>query len=195
MSTPDPIHYWGISGRPSLPVPPPGAPPPIHTPYGKEYGQEGGEVVEREEIGAWRCWRLEQSYREVLWSCHWAVPWEGPSLRAHECPTLDNVSGVYAFRPKGKMHPTHAFYPMEFPVIGLVALSGTVVVGTAGYRAEVCTVRRLWVRAFIPGSMGPHRPRDLEELYQCEVEVVDRDKGRNKYEALLDDLREGVYHP
>lgn len=116
------------------------------------------------EIVAWRGWRLRHDHGGVrLWSTTWAVSWDGPTLTAHMVPAMDDrnahalmqlwvggelpafatAAGVYALRPEAFRESTYA----HLPVIGQVALTGVVVEGDSGYRAERATIRSLYLNA------------------------------------------------
>lgn len=58
-----------------------------------------------------------------------------------------------------------------YPAVeGEVALSGTVIEGEYGYRAEQATIRRLWfLYNPLPDALMPELIAEFEARYQCEV--------------------------
>lgn len=135
-----------------------------------------------QEIVAWRSWilRVEQGafLDEDFYLTSWnGTRWEGPTLRADQTPTRENEHGVYA-RPTSWNPRAYLFYPMpvlDIPgvhkVYGQVALSGRVIQGETGWRAEQGTIRSLWVTAY-PSSPNAFLLKEiLERRYACTVEV------------------------
>ena len=131
------------------------------------------------EIVAWRGWRLRHDHGGVrLWSTTWDVSWDGPTLTAHMVPAMDDrnvhamlmplwvggelpafatAAGVYALRPEAFRESTYA----HLPVIGQVALTGVVVEGDSGYRAERATIRSLYLN--VPNVSLEDGLRDFSE--------------------------------
>lgn len=120
------------------------------------------EVVQQEII-AWRGWCLSKDdHGPVLKSVTRDVPWLGPSLTAdakpgHRTPDPnyywrgDNTSGIYALRELGEHYS-------KMSVVGSVALSGIVVEGENGYRAEHATIRSLRLRS-LPDRQPQYQAR------------------------------------
>lgn len=130
----------------------------------------------------WRWWSLEG---DVLKSVSHPTKWEGPTLRADKKPTKSNPHGIYCLAKRDKIG---AWKPEQFRrAFGKIELSGRVVKGEQGYRAEQATVlalyvkRRDLVRFDADGSRhntfgawpDAELLRSLGERYQCDVEVVD----------------------
>jgi hypothetical protein len=119
-----------------------------------------------EEIIAWRGWRLQRSEegRWFLCSVSMATLWEGPTLIADKQPDRDSHHGIYARRTRKAL----AEYTRQ--CCGEVALSGVVVEGENGYRAERATIRSLIVFGWPAPDVRPLEViAELEERYQCEV--------------------------
>lgn len=101
------------------------------------------DEVSATEILATRGWRLDFSpYVGVrLRSLHVDTIWEGPALVAHGDPeTPDN--GIHAARHEA-WTTTFARYVVNASVSGVVALSGKIVEGENGYRAERAMIQSL----------------------------------------------------
>lgn len=143
---------------------------------------ENPERVE-EEIIAYRCWYLDWELvgwteredlpilRPILHSTNRPFAWDGPVVRADVPPARNTKSGIYAVGVEDRFSKNFG-YVQEGNVWGEVALSGLVVEGEAGYRAEVCTIRRLWLGG--KSRINVYLPRDqvtrlLAERYQCDV--------------------------
>ena len=145
------------------------------------------------EIMGWRSWFLDlASDGEVaLRSYVYPVIWEGPRLVADKVPTPENAHGIYATNtPPAEPHKVNRPYFTQVPIVGEVALSGTVVCGANGYRAEQAMVRSLelvqgcratddarWLRVDeILAEVPLVTVRAvLEQRYDCPVEIVPRD--------------------
>lgn len=153
------------------------APPPGERPKGTEPPETPravpGPVPIAQEILAWRGWHLskDKEGHARLTSLAHGVAWDGPRLIADAIPTNNNNNGVYALM-KGTEHYEH--YRQEASVWGSVALSGIVIDGERGYRAEQAVIRSLTIRRH------PEELRDiimleiacaLEDCYQCSVEL------------------------
>lgn len=95
-----------------------------------------------QEVIAYRAWLFQGMGIEndaVLWSVAHPVRWEGPVLTADRVPSMNSRHGIYA---KSTLEGLNQEYGRQ-PVIGEVALSGVVVEGDNGYRAERCVIRSL----------------------------------------------------
>ena len=94
-----------------------------------------------QEIIAERGWNLSQDKKgPVLMSVTREVKWDGPTLRADAVPALGSDAGIYA---QDRLENSYR----RLSVWGQVALSGVVVEGTNGWRAEQATIRSLRVTA------------------------------------------------
>lgn len=128
------------------------------------------------EVLAWRGWGFEPSVRRLK-SVTAGHIWQGPTFVSDERP--DTVRGPYSYQ----YHEpgVHALQEDKFrgsgydlsEVIGEVALTGLVVVGTFGWRAEKATIRSLVVR---PGLCTAEKNTldvidELAAVYQCEVTI------------------------
>ena len=144
-----------------------------------------------QEILAWRGWVWDRE-RPMLRSIHYDTLWEGPVLTADKIPAEQTGHGIYALITEDGSPPPRfpprpfAPYVLTFPinyrhsahVWGQVALSGIVLQGEYGYRAERAMIRSLIIREVIHGETGPspwtHLPNlvladELERRYQCPV--------------------------
>lgn len=128
------------------------------------------------EILAWRGWNFAASPSEpILQSVTYPVRWDGPTLLADAVPTAKNGHGIHALKVKD----TNSSYLSEVAAFGEVALSGIVVEGTDGYRAERATIRSLWVAS--PRCRGTTGERYcaweiagmLAARYEVEVDVAE----------------------
>lgn len=132
-----------------------GTPTPVPTPV-------------TEEILAWRGWRLlnDLDGEFFLWSVNHECAWTGPTLVADVQPTKYGASGIYAL-----MSRTEVIQQGYAPnVVGQVALSGIVVEGEHGYRAERATIRSLTIFGYPAPTVRPiDLIVELGERYQCEV--------------------------
>ena len=129
--------------------------------------------------------------------------WEGPAVRADRVPEVESLHGIYALTkerfdaryadqayisimmsgqiggsplPPSKTSRSDGRYKTEGVVYGEVALSGTVVEGTHGYRAEQAAIRSLTLKMDKAWEVGQrYRPIEiaaaLEDRYQCPVSV------------------------
>jgi len=130
--------------------------------------QQPSSVIEHRttEILAWRGWDLyDEAY---LWS-YGRTRWDGPTLTADKKPDPNHNHGLYAV--KDQQCSNWCSYSAYRDVIGEVALSGLVVEGETGYRAEHCTIRKLSVQRVPPKRVPLEFQAELEERYQCEVEL------------------------
>ena len=126
-----------------------------------------GEPQHRDtEVLAWRRWNVgwDKDYRPVLKSVSVTYSWDGPSVSTAK-PSIRSQTGFWALKSR-KACWTEA--KDSFEAWGRVALSGTVVEGTDGYRAECATIRAVW----IPRKAKTDNPWILDVLsdrYQCPV--------------------------
>ena len=160
-------------------------------------GQSGdGVKVESQdtEIIAWRAWFLVEHegdwyLRSFFYPTGDPMRWEGPAVRADKTPELESAHGIYALtkeRFDGYYSPDYGIgvtmhfgssdgrYKTESFVYGEVALSGTVVEGTNGYRAEQAVVRSLTLKldkawALTSKQVPLEIQASLEQRYQCPV--------------------------
>lgn len=98
------------------------------------------------EIVGWRCWRLKMDERPELQSLHHDTPWDTAVLRATHEPTVQNVAGIYALDDRAAIGFMLADFDPYAPVYGEVALSGTVIEGSKGFRGECAVIRSLFLR-------------------------------------------------
>lgn len=85
-----------------------------------------------------------------------------PVATAHELPTRENASGLYAVKPE---HTPHVIDSYQLDVYGVVGMYGRVIEHEYGYRAQHYIIRRLIVR--LPVSDGFMKL--LAERYDCDV--------------------------
>lgn len=161
-----------------------GLPLPPRVPVSASHLWEKPEVV-TEEIIAYRAWtydtvitpdgaievRLESQYQEYFW--------DGPVTVSDKIPAVGSDHGLYALG----LQPHHEGNWLSYitgnngEVWGRVALSGIVVEGDCGYRAERATIQELWVNPeeFVGGYGNSDSPEGLCKLlgdrYQCDVSV------------------------
>lgn len=100
--------------------------------------------------------------------------WDGPVLTADALPAPGNENGVYA-RPMGWTPGPYFFWggthDSRPKAYGTVALTGRVIQGLQGYRAERATIRELWLWT-PPGPVFLANVRELlEQRYQCHVHL------------------------
>lgn len=98
------------------------------------------------EIVGWRCWRLKTDERPELQSLHHDTAWDTAVLRATQEPTVKNVTGIYALDDRAAIGFMLADFDPYAPVYGEVALSGTVIEGSKGFRGECAVIRSLFLR-------------------------------------------------
>jgi len=163
------------SGAGTLPVGAPGERPGGAVQAGDPGASARPEPV-AQEIEAWRTWYLLVEadgfggYDAILKSLSRETRWKGPVLVADKVPAVDHQHGVYARNLDAEDHYSGLMFRMpDFgqKVYGKVALSGIVVEGTTGYRAERATIRELWsYGAEIPWFLLQYA---LEKRYQCPV--------------------------
>lgn len=127
----DQAHREGRTG--AVPAGPPGERPRGAEQAGDSGAGVGPEPV-AEEIIAWRSWDLRDG---ALWSTTQNFCWDGPSVTADAVPTADNSNGIYALQEISDTPITDVW--------GQVELSGLVVEGEKGYRAERATIRSLYI--------------------------------------------------
>lgn len=146
------------------------------------------ERVEQEII-AYRAWYLDWQLigwsgegkeqlpivRPVLHSTNQEFTWDGPVTHADHPPggEANNHYGLYAVGVEERFEGNFATYVKSGSVWGEVALSGLVVEGERGYRAETVTIRRLWVGGStrINFYIEPFSrlAQLLADRYQCDV--------------------------
>jgi hypothetical protein len=148
--------------------------------------------------------------RSFFYPEHKPMRWEGPAVRADKTPTAESAHGIYALT-KDRLdapylggiatvawaqvhlgvpvtdvaagtHPSDGRYKTEGVVYGEVALSGTVIEGTKGYRAEQAVVRSLTLKLDKAWAVGANlRPLEimaaLEDRYQCPVSLCHEEVG------------------
>jgi len=152
-----------------------------------------------QEVLAWRSWNIGNERGRtfwiddapVLWSVVLPCCWLAPVQTADALPGLGNTSGIYALRHFPRRvrfqdwwhHDTYREYLDDTPVQGVVALSGRVVQGTRGYRAERAVVRALWLNNWYLWPQWAQKDRQavirgLEERYQ--VDVFDEPEPRTR---------------
>ena len=121
-----------------------------------------------QEIIAWRGWSLvptEQGWR--LRSLVVDRTWESATLVAHDTPKSDLLGvGIHACKTREDFGASGYCATC----MGTVALSGIVVEGEVGYRAERATVRSLIVLGYPAPNVRPIEIcAELAETYQCDV--------------------------
>lgn len=150
---------------------------PMPKPFAEQYGNTVVAVPTEEqatEIMAWREWHIELGHEgAVLVSPSYPTIWTGPVLVSDVVPSAANPNGVYAHRTM--IEPVYMYSGVVWRrrVIGRVALSGTVLEGERGYRAERATIQELWVCS-IPEQLdvAPFVVQcDFEQRYQCPVHL------------------------
>lgn len=122
-------------------------------------------------ITAWRCWGIQKDDKGkwALSSVTADCVWEGPVLRAHKRPvdpkywdvmrhlkdqdaeayyaemheTFD-VAGIYALKDRAQAEDAADDYGVS--AFGEIALYGRVAQYQLGYRAEVCMIKRIYLR-------------------------------------------------
>jgi len=99
-------------------------------------------------------WRLRSPLHSVLW--------DGPVMVADAVPRVGNCNGIYALK-RPTRHTRRAYWNV---VVGVVALSGQIVVGKYGYRAERAVVRALWLDHSL---YQPDIIQALQDCYQADV--------------------------
>ena len=161
--------------------------------YGGQRRQPVGDGVKVEsqdtEIIAWRAWYLvehEGDWYLRSFFCPEGNPmrWEGPAVRADKTPELESAHGIYALTEKRfgsvcyedvySMIGGDGRYKAEGYIYGEIALSGTVIEGTNGYRAEQAVVRSLTLKldkawALTSKQVPLEIQASLERRYQCPV--------------------------
>lgn len=146
----------------------------------------GGDASPRpepiaQEIIGWRGWNwLHEPDAFGGWSLALqgfrGRTWEGPTFIADQLPEASNENGIYA-RPMDwyQKMMSNRYYMFGFgsgahpsPVQGTVALSGRVIQGEHGWRAERGTIRELWVMGAVPVPELFVRAH-LEDRYGCDI--------------------------
>jgi hypothetical protein len=118
-----------------------------------------------EEIIAWRGWMiLGEPNDPRLCSLTRMSLWDGPTVTADQKPDRDSTHGLYALRDRAGLRE------MRRDAEGEVSLSGVVVEGTNGYRAERATVRSIVLANNPCPEISLMTLADLLAVrYQCEV--------------------------
>jgi len=127
---------------------------------------------------AWRSWILNVergAFLETDFFLHsWrGTRWDGPTLVADALPTLENSSGIYARPLNWKTNPWMLpdIHITVVKVRGMVALTGRVIEGADGYRAERGTVRELWCYGAPGNALDFDLQSILEQRYACPVHI------------------------
>jgi hypothetical protein len=168
-----PLLQWGYAT-------PRKAPPPPKPATASPLWEHPDTVTE--EIVAYRGWSYDFGIQEdgsiEVWleSLYQDFYWKGPVTTASQPPAADNDLGLYAVGGQPHHEGNWNYYVEDaesVQVWGRVALSGVVVEGKNGYRAERATIQELWV--------NPRDPRTEDNLdgvckaladrYQCDVSV------------------------
>ena len=122
------------------------------------------------EILAWRGWLVEcaETPCQLASVAHAGYRWDGPIVHADEIPTATNANGLYARKTFDAIIGEY-----DAPVLGEVALSGIVVEGERGYRAQTAAIRSLYLNVNGQYPRGPLLLADeLEQRYQCPVTLA-----------------------
>ena len=129
----------------------------------------------------WRGWRLnEWEPRDFrLQSLVVSDIWHSPVFRAEGKPSVLRPPTSTVNMREGEVHGIYAYNDIDFAlrelsvwtkrdnliVIGKLELTGTVIVHTLGFRAEVATLVKLLMSEY----HGSEVIRNMENTYQCEV--------------------------
>jgi hypothetical protein len=149
------------------------APPATASPLWDKPETVTGEIV------AYRGWDYDfQVTRDGavnvrLESRHQDFYWDGPVTTADEPPSASGDHGLYAVAAEAHHAGNFCTYVKDAPIWGRVALSGVVVEGANGYRAERATVQELWVNAdhLDDEDSADGMCKALGDRYQCDVSV------------------------
>ncbi len=133
------------------------------------------------EIMAYRGWvlkvQIDDNGKAVIYlrSMNFDMLWDGPTVVADETPKAESLHGLYAVG----LLPHHEWnfvlnMDMSCHIWGRVALSGMVIEGDLGYRAERATIQELWLNpATEVDDFDNHSTIGLAKLlaerYQCDV--------------------------
>lgn len=137
---------------------------------------EGSELI------GWRMWALSGEYEPVLTSINGAQ-WAGPTLTADKAPEAGTRHGIYALKDKAAL--LKSGYLEGAQLFGTVALSGTVVEGETGFRAERGTMRDLVLL-----NAGPYWAEKiclwelvgiLNEKYQIDIQMATAEDTQAQY--------------
>lgn len=114
-------------------------------------------------------WRVWNDNNGTLESLTQSVMWEGPVMRADKKPHAGDPfvgdgrgHGIYSYKKAKAAFESH----VDDVIVGMLRLSGTVVVHEHGYRSEIATVERLYVS---PQTYRRGLLKQLADRYQCEV--------------------------
>lgn len=181
---------------------------PVEPPKPKLW--EKPEKLEQEII-AYRAWLLDWEcagwsgegsnelpiLRPVLHSINQQFTWDGPVARSTTPPAANSKAGLYAVGVEDRFGDNFRSYVTSGNVWGEVALSGIVVEGDCGYRAEVTTIRRLWIGGGMRINVYIDSPARLAQLladrYQCDVATTPVQPTLEAAQAFfLDAIKKGV---
>lgn len=149
-------------------------------PEGASHLWENPEVQTTEIIG-YRAWdygcvvQPDSTVEILLQSPYQGTLWEGPVLTADREPGVGHGCGLYAIGTKERSETNYYDYVEPAKIWGKVAMSGIVVEGARGYRAERMAIQELFVN---PDYMDGHSsPQGLAKLladrYQCDCTVME----------------------
>lgn len=119
-----------------------------------------------QEIIAWRGWRvMPDDDGWALWSPCQPMKWDSLSVVADKVPDTDHPHGLYAMKDLPQLDVGYCAQ-----AYGEVALSGIVLVGQTGFRAERATVRSIVLLPTLGEDVHPIEVMAaLEQRYQCDV--------------------------
>lgn len=171
---------------------------------------EKPEKIEQEII-AYRAWLMDWEcvgwsgegiaqlpiLRPVLHSINQSFTWDGPVSRSTSPPAANSKAGLYAVGADERFAENFRAYVTGGNVWGEVALSGIVVEGENGYRAEVATIRRLWIgggtRINVYIDSSAKLAQLLADRYQCDVAATPVKPTTEAAHAFyLDAIKQGV---
>lgn len=165
--------YWGPTIRFGAQV----APVPAEPPAGASALWDKPETVTGEII-AYRAWDYDFQITDDgavgvrLESLHQDFYWDGPVTTADAAPAADSDKGLYAIRGDEHHRDNFKNYMKGKAIWGRVALSGIVVEGQCGYRAERAAIQELWVNPYIDTEDSPEGLcKLLADRYQCDATV------------------------
>lgn len=130
----------------------------------------------------YRAWRLHKNYNLkqewLLRSITADFIWEGPIVRTTEPPSSSLIGegvplGIHSYKNPGFLQKYLCLWS-TYPIYGIIELSGVVIEHELGYRAEIATVKELFIWFNIDNEAIP----SLERTYQC---TVNSTKDFNKF--------------